>query len=71
MRRMRRFYPYIIVVATLLLSGCIDDFGDSIPHCKESLTLTISLEQSRTSLGGKSGDTYPVYWSEGDKIGIN
>ena len=34
-------------------------------------TLTISLEPSRTSLGEKSGESYPVYWSEGDRIAIN
>ena len=34
-------------------------------------TISISLEPSRTALGEKVGETYPVYWSEGDKIVIN
>ena len=68
---MRRFYPYIIIaITTLLFSGCISDFNDT-SYKKGGTTLTISLEQSRTSLGNKSGDTYPVYWSEGDRIVIN
>ena len=33
--------------------------------------LTISTQPTRTSLGGKVDDTYPVYWSEGDRIVIN
>jgi hypothetical protein len=33
--------------------------------------LTISLPATRTSLGEKVGVTYPVYWSEGDKISAN
>lgn len=68
---MKRFYLYIIA-ALLLFGGCIDNVGDdTISGGEDTTTLTISLEQSRTSLGGKSGDTYPVYWSEGDKIAIN
>ena len=70
---MKRFYLYIIATTLLLLlSGCTDNFGDStIPHGNNSTTLTISLTQTRTSLGGKSGNSYHVYWSEGDKIAIN
>ena len=70
---MKRFYLYIIATTLLLLlSGCTDNFGDStIPHGDNSTTLTISLTQTRTSLGGKSGNSYHVYWSEGDKIAIN
>ena len=33
--------------------------------------MTISLPATRTSLGEKVGVTYPVYWSEGDKISAN
>ena len=33
--------------------------------------LSISLESTRTSLGEKTGEGYPLYWSEGDKIAIN
>ena len=34
-------------------------------------TLTISLEESRTQLGEKAGDAYPLYWSAGDQISVN
>ena len=34
-------------------------------------TLTLSLEESRTQLGEKADDVYPLYWSEGDQISVN
>ena len=33
--------------------------------------IVLSLEESRTQLGEKVGDIYPLYWSEGDKIAVN
>ena len=33
--------------------------------------IVLSLEESRTQLGEKVGDLYPVYWSEGDQISVN
>ena len=63
----------IIVLATLFI-GCQHDApinenpigGDS----NSLLTLT-TAPTSRTSLGNKVGDTYPVYWSEGDRVSVN
>ena len=38
----------------------------------ENLTsITLSIEDTRTQLGEKAGDFYPLYWSEGDQISIN
>ena len=34
-------------------------------------TLTISLAETRISLGNKQSGKYPVYWNEGDKIVVN
>lgn len=33
--------------------------------------LTVSTATTRTYLGNKVGDTYPIYWSEGDRIIVN
>jgi len=52
--------------------GCqTDNTSDNAVNVGDGTTLTISLPQTRTSLGGKVGDTYPIYWSEGDKIVVN
>ena len=58
-----------ILFATLVV-GCQRDItsiadGDSVS------SLTLSLPETRTSLGEKVGEIYPVYWSEGDKISVN
>ena len=44
----------------------IDNFGDN-----GSTTFTISTAATRTYLGEKEGDVYPIYWSEEDKIVVN
>ena len=52
--------------------GCTTDINDKNIAAGGSVTeLTIFTQPTRTSLGGKVDDTYPVYWSEGDRIVIN
>ena len=65
-----RVTTLLSILVTSLLFGCVNS-GDDITPTNGSTMLTISLEQTRTSLGDKKGDYYPVYWSEGDKIAIN
>ena len=67
---MKRVLIYTFASIALLFTACVNS-GDDITPTYGSTTLTISLEQTRTSLGDKVGDNYPVYWSEGDKISIN
>ena len=69
---MKRFVYIIttIVVSTILL-GCQADPTTTPIAGENETTLSISLEPSRTSLGAKEGDTYPVFWSEGDRIVMN
>jgi exopolysaccharide biosynthesis protein len=37
----------------------------------DGATITVTLPNTRTSLGEKVGDNYPVYWSEEDRIVVN
>ena len=65
---------FLFTVATLalLMIGCTTDINDKNIAAGGSVTeLTISTQPTRSSLGGKVDDTYPVYWSEGDRIVIN
>lgn len=70
---MKRFLLITITFVSVVLVGCQADVatdkaifdGDGVA------TLTVSTAATRTSLGEKNGDTYPVYWSEGDKIAVN
>ena len=58
-------------VAFLLIGCSADKTVDYIGVEDGATVLTLSIQSSRTSLGDKSGDTYPVYWSEGDRIAVN
>ena len=56
----------------LLLCNCQTAPTTDNPLLGENASsLTISLSPTRTSLGDKTNDTYPVTWSEGDRIGVN
>ena len=62
------------LLCTIALIGCqtdntTTDFGSE--GVEGTTYLSISLENSRTTLGDKVGDTYPVFWSEGDRIVVN
>ena len=59
-----------VVVCAIALFGCQTDPTTTVVNGEE-VTLSISLEPTRTSLGEKNGDTYPVFWSEGDCIAVN
>ena len=60
-----------IALLAVALVGCQTDPIDNSIESGGETTLTASTAVTRTSLGEKSGDTYPVYWSEGDKIVVN
>ena len=61
------------LLACIFAVGCQvgDNTDNTINTDTKGVVLGISLEQTRTSLGAKDGDRYPVYWSEGDKIVVN
>ena len=63
----------LAALALLLLSlvGCQKEVTTDSSLKPGTTTLSISLEESRTALGSKNGDTYPTYWSEGDCIAVN
>ena len=65
---------WMLAVVTIAFSCTTDathDLGVG-PENNGGLTeVTLSLEQSRTQLGEKAGEVYPLLWSEGDQISIN
>lgn len=58
----------ILLFAAFAVFSCAKE-----PSPAEKLTLTASMPEAltKTSLGPKSGSTYPVLWSAGDKIRVN
>ena len=60
-----------LAILPLLFVGCTTDTTTENIVGGEGTQICVSLAQTKTSLGNKVGDTYPVYWSEEDRIVIN
>ena len=62
---------FLLFGALISLMACsqVDTNVTDAPHGGTNITL--GLPNTRTSLGEKAGDTYPIYWSEEDKIVVN
>ena len=71
---MKKFSLLLASVCLFMVSCQTDATTDKIigvGNGEEGTTLAVSLAETRTSLGGKVGTSYPVYWSEGDKLVVN
>ena len=69
---------FTAVVAGMLAFSCVTDATEDLgiqlgsgANGAGQTELTLSLEESRTFLGEKAGDFYPLYWSEGDQVSVN
>ena len=65
------FKNTVAIIFALLAVGCQSDLTTDNTICSGVSTLTISTPATRTYLGTKDSDTYPLYWSEGDRIVVN
>ena len=61
----RIFFAVAALVAVSCTTDVTEDLGVKLAG---QTTLTFSLEESRTQLGEKAGDLYPVTWCENDAI---
>ena len=69
---MKNLTKLILGVAALGAFSCTTDATEDLGVVVGGQTnITLSLEESRTHINGKSGDEYPLYWSAGDKIAVN
>ena len=69
---MRGSLSIICAIVALAITACQTDKGFDSALGSDSNTITVSLEQTRTSLGSKNDNgIYPVYWSEGDRLAVN
>ncbi len=55
----------------MLAVGCSKDATNDVVIKGNKVVLGVSVDATRTSLGDKSGETYPVLWSEGDCVAVN
>ena len=61
----------VVAVAFSCTTDATHDLGVGLGNNDGLTEITLSLEGSRTHIAEKEGDTYPLYWSAGDKIAIN
>lgn len=64
----------LFVAVAVLFAGfaCTTDATEDLGvNVGGQSTLCLSLEESRTELGEKAEDVYPLKWSEGDQIAVN
>ncbi len=61
----------VSVVAVSCTTDTTQDLGVDLGNNEGLTEITLSLEESRTQLGEKAGEVYPLVWSEGDQISIN
>ena len=70
---MKRIYKLFMAVAAVAAVGCTTDATEDLGVNLNGgpTTLTLSLDDTRTQLGEKADDTYPLTWAEGDAISVN
>ncbi|MBR1961684.1 MAG: hypothetical protein IKA26_01855 [Alistipes sp.] len=72
---MKNLFKFLLAVVALAVVGCTtdttEDLAPNIDKGNGLTTITLSLDGTRTHLGAKGEEGYPLYWSKGDKIAIN
>ena len=73
---MKKFAKIFVAVAGLFVgfactTDVTEDLGVQVGNGVGQTTVTLSLEESRTSLGAEVNNLYPVTWSSDDAISIN
>ena len=67
---MKKLATFIGLALVMLTTSCSQDVTtDVTPTTK--VTLGLSIDATRTYIGGQAGNQYEVLWSEGDKIAVN
>ena len=70
MKNLTRLFVAVAVLFTSFActTDATEDLGVKVGGQTE---IVLSLEESRTQLGEKADELYPLYWSEGDQIAVN
>ncbi len=69
--KMKKYLLGLLLCAALFVGCQTDNTEDYASNADGVTILTVSISKTRTYLGAKDGDTYPIYWSEGDRISVN
>lgn len=55
----------------MLAGGCAKDATEDVAVKGNKVIIGVEADATRTSLGAKDGDTYPVLWSKDDQVSVN
>ncbi len=64
-------YLLLFALTAIWAVSCENNTTTDVSSGENGVVLSVSLAQTRVALGNKVGDTYPAYWSEGDKLVAN
>ena len=64
------FAVAILFAGVACTTDVTDDLGVQVNGVGQT-EIVLSLEESRTQLGAEAEGSYPLYWSNGDKISVN
>ena len=68
---MKKYFA-LFCLAALALAGCNrEELAPSTPSLTGKTVLTLSIPETKTTMGELSGTERPVYWANGDKVAVN
>ena len=66
---MKKVNLLLLLFVALLLGACVQ--SNEVDYDGPRTTIDLSLGRTKTALGNKTGDSYPIYWATTDRIVMN
>ena len=71
---MKRIYNILLAVLSLAVVACVEDINPDIPSAESGdevqFGLALGDPETKTVYGNETGDAFPIYWINGDKVQI-
>ena len=71
---MKRLYNYMLLaIMALSTAGCAEEMNEDFPSAESGDEVQFGLSlpgMTRTIYGDRTGDAYPIYWVNGDKVKV-
>ncbi len=61
---------FLASVVLPLFFSCVNK-GEMMQDAPQTISFEAQIEETKTQLGEKVGNSYPNYWSAGDAISVN
>lgn len=71
---MKRIYNILLAVLSLAVVACVEDINPDIPSAESGdevqFGLALGDPETKTVYGNETGNAFPIYWINGDKVQI-